>query len=181
MYRIVRIARTSWWFTFALVAAALAHGCVTTADPGVPDAERRASELNKSIMCPVCPGESIDQSQNALAAQMRAIVDEKLEEGWSEEQIKDFFVERYGPSVLLEPPSEGFGITAWIVPPIAFGLALASLYFTLRWMRRISDQGDENESEDEERMRYVRRLEEATRDGGEDAMEADRERGRSSQ
>ena len=164
MYRIVKITRTSWWFTFALMAAALAQGCVTTTAPGVPEAERRASELNKSIMCPVCPGESIDQSQNALAAQMRAIVDEKLEEGWSEEQIKDFFVERYGPSVLLEPPPEGFGITAWIVPPLAFGLALASLYFTLRWMRRISDQGDENESEDEERMKYIRRLEEATRD-----------------
>lgn len=143
---------------------ALAHGCVTTTAPGVPEAERRASELNKSLMCPVCPGESIDQSQNPLAVQMRAIVDEKLALGWSEREIKDFFVERYGPSVLMEPPSAGFGIAAWIVPPLAFALAIASLYLTLRWMRRISeqDQDNENEIEDSERMEYVRRLEAAT-------------------
>ncbi|MCY4652247.1 MAG: cytochrome c-type biogenesis protein CcmH, partial [Dehalococcoidia bacterium] len=137
-----------------------------------------ASALNKAIMCPVCPGESIDQSQNPLSVQMRAIVDEKLEQGWSEREIKDFFVERYGPSVLLEPPSEGFGITAWIVPPLAFALALASLYLTLRWMRRISDQDNENEGEDEERMEYVRRLEEATRgSGGSDESPRNREEG----
>ena len=164
------------WPIVALAAIALAYGCVTTTTPDVPASELRASALNKAIMCPVCPGESIDQSQNPLAAQMRAIVDEKLAEGESERQIKDFFVERYGPSVLLEPPSAGFGITAWIVPPLAFALALGSLFLTLRWMRRISEQGDENEGEDEERMRYVRRLEEATRSGTGDPDEGTRNR-----
>ncbi len=176
MYRIVKIARTSWCFAFVLTAAlALSLGCVTTGDTGVPEAERRASELNKSLMCPVCPGESIDQSQNPLAVQMRGIVDEKLALGWSEPEIKDFFVERYGPSVLMEPPSAGFGIAAWIVPPLAFALALASLYLTLRWMRRISDQDSENEEEDSERMEYVRRLDAATgADAGSD-NESERE------
>lgn len=168
MYRIEQdVKRYVHWgvLSLALIAAmALAHGCVTTTAPSVPEAERRASELNKSLMCPVCPGESIDQSQNPLAAQMRAIVDEKLALGWSEREIKDFFVERYGPSVLMEPPSAGFGFAAWIVPPLAFALAIASLYLTLRWMRRISeqDQDNENEMEDSERMEYVRRLEAAT-------------------
>lgn len=173
MYRIAWIANrgSSWrvWPFVVIVAMVLAHGCVTTTSPGVPEAERRASALNKSIMCPVCPGESIDQSQNPLAVQMRVIVDEKLALGWSEREIKDFFVERYGPSVLMEPPSAGFGIAAWIVPPLAFALALASLYLTLRWMRRISDRSDENGTEDEERARYVRRLEEAT--GGDSKTE----------
>ena len=168
MYRIEWLGR---WivcrmiFASALITAiALAYGCVTTTAPDVPDEERRASALNKSLMCPVCPGESIDQSQNPLAVQMRAIVDEKLALGWSEREIKDFFVERYGPSVLMEPPSEGFGIAAWIVPPLAFALAIASLYLTLRWMRRISEQDQDNESEmeDSERMEYVRRLDAAT-------------------
>ena len=166
-------------FGFALAAImALAHGCVTTGDTGVPEAERRASELNKSLMCPVCPGESIDQSQNPLAVQMRAIVDEKLALGWSEREIKDFFVERYGPSVLMEPPSAGFGIAAWVVPPLAFALAIASLFLTLRWMRRISeqDQDNENEVEDSERMEYVRRLEAATQDRVGDLDESTRNR-----
>ncbi|MXX53954.1 MAG: cytochrome c-type biogenesis protein CcmH [Dehalococcoidia bacterium] len=181
MYRIEQdVKRYVRWgvLPLALITAmALAHGCATTTAPGVPEAERRASELNKSLMCPVCPGESIDQSQNPLAVQMRAIVDEKLALGWSEREIKDFFVERYGPSVLMEPPSAGFGIAAWIVPPLAFALAIASLYLTLRWMRRISeqDQDNENEIEDSERMEYVRRLEAATgSDAGSDG-ESERE------
>ena len=162
--------------SLALIAAmALAQGCVTTTAPDVPDEERRASALNKSLMCPVCPGESIDQSQNALAVQMRAIVDEKLALGWSEREIKDFFVERYGPSVLMEPPSEGFGIAAWVVPPLAFALAIASLLLTLRWMRRISERSDENGSEDEERARYVRKLEAATGADSEKDSKVERE------
>ena len=156
--------------------AALSLSCLNAASSDIPEAERRALELNKSVMCPVCPGESIDQSQNPLAAQMRAIVDDKLAEGWSEQEIKDFFVERYGPSVLLEPPSAGFGIAAWIVPPLAFALALASLLLTLRWMRRTAEDGDAGEVEDSERMEYIRKLEAATRN----RSESGRERGESS-
>lgn len=163
----------------ALIAVlGLALGCVTTAQPDIPEAERRASELNKSVMCPVCPGESIDQSQNPLALQMRAIVDEKMAEGWSDQQIKDFFVERYGPSVLMEPPSAGFGIAAWIVPPLAFALALVSLLLTLRWMRRTSEQSDADADDDSKRIEYARRVEEATRY---DDTDIKRNRGESSQ
>ncbi len=160
-----------------IAVMALSHACLTTTNPDVPEAERRASALNKAIMCPVCPGESIDQSQNALAVQMRAIVDEKLAEGWSERQIKDFFVERYGPSVLLEPPAAGFGIAAWLIPPLAFALAIASLLLTLRWMRKSSEPRTEQETEDAERMRYVSRLEAATRNDPENAGESQRDRG----
>ena len=117
-----------------LLAALAALGCVTGGGRGAPELERRAHDLNKTIMCPLCPGESIDQSQNPLSVQMRAAVAEKIEAGWSDNQIREFFVERYGPSVLMEPPSEGFGLAAWIVPPVAFALALAGLLAALRWM-----------------------------------------------
>ena len=153
--RAVRIAAV------LLALAVLAGGCASSDDGGVPELERRAAALNKAVMCPVCPGESIDQSQNPLSVQMRGIVEEKLAEGWSEREIKDFFVERYGPSVLLEPPTEGFSLAAWIVPPLAFALAIASLLLTLRWMRRSSEARAqaEGEARDAEHTRYVRRLE----------------------
>ena len=87
-------------------------------------------------MCPVCPGESIDQSQHPLAVQMRAAVDEKLDEGWSDAQVREFFVERYGSAVLLEPPAEGAHLVAWIVPPLGTALALVALYMAVRLMAR---------------------------------------------
>ena len=80
----------------AILLVGIALGCAV--GEGVPVLERRAQDIEKGIMCPVCPGESIDQSQHPLAVQMRGIVSEKVEEGWTGKQIEAFFVERYGPA-----------------------------------------------------------------------------------
>ena len=124
-------------------------------------------------MCPVCPGESIDQSQNALAEQMRGIVAEKLEQGWSESEIKSFFVERYGDSVLLEPRKSGFSLIAWLLPPIGAVGAGVALVLALRIMRRPARVGDRRPPDgvqrledgiqlsEEERDEYFRRIEAA--------------------
>lgn len=129
--------------------------------------ERRAQELNRAIMCPVCPGESIDQSQNQLAAQMRAIVAEKLAAGESEAEIKTFFVERYGDSVLLSPPERGFNLLVWIVPVVGLAAAGLAAALALRRMRRSPSAEDEDtgaaasELSPDERDDYVRRIESA--------------------
>ena len=151
------------WFAFAVIAAALL-ACTTAGE--VPDLERRAQQINKSVMCPVCPGESIDQSQHPLAVQMRAAVDEKLGEGWSDGQVREFFVERYGPAVLLEPPAEGVHLMAWIVPPLGTALALAALYVVVRLMtRRGPGPVAANGMTAAERDEYVARIEAALEGG----------------
>lgn len=145
------------WLTLAVIALA-AMACSAGYD--VPDLERRAQQINKSVMCPVCPGESIDQSQHPLAVQMRAAVDEKLGEGWSDAQVREFFVERYGPAVLLEPPAKGVHLMAWIVPPIGTALALAALYMVVWLMARRGSRpvaGDGMTAA--ERDEYVARIE----------------------
>ena len=137
-------------------------GC-SNAQSDVPPIERRAQDLNRSIMCPVCPGESIDQSQVALAVQMRGIVNEKLEAGWSDSQIREFFVERYGPSVLLEPPTRGISLAAWIVPPVGLAAAVGIFVLVVRRMRRnpadsINPAGAE-EMSDNDLQTYYERIE----------------------
>ena len=148
----------------ALVLASAVFVTACAADQGVPPLEQRAHELNKAIMCPVCPGESIDQSQNPLAVQMRAIVSEKLGQGVTEGDIKEFFVERYGPSVLLEPPTQGFSLVVWVIPPIVVVGAILALCLVLRSMRRPRTAGPEVSSDSvrltqEERARYFQRIE----------------------
>lgn len=154
-----------------LLALGLFAAC---SDADIPPLERRAQELNQTIMCPVCPGESIDQSQNPLAVQMRGIVAEKLQEGWTDGQIKDFFVERYGPSVLLEPPASGVSIAAWVLPPVAFVLALAALAFAVRAMSRSrrlrhGAQPTPTQVSEEDMARYAGRIEAALGIGGDGA------------
>jgi cytochrome c-type biogenesis protein CcmH len=150
--------------------AALAQGC--TARSGIPPLEQRAQEINKSLMCPVCPGETIDQSQNALSKQMRDIVREKLEEGWTDEEIRQFFVDKYGPSVLMAPPRQGFSLLAWVLPPVLVIGAGVALYLVVRSMRRSGPPPAEVSLTDEERERYFRRIQEMVESGQDRGVEA---------
>ena len=117
----------------------------------VTDEETRIKKLNKSIMCPVCPGESIDQSQNELAGYMRDIIREKIDQGNSDEEIRGYFVDRYGPVVLMEPPSSGLGVLAWAVPPVGLVVAVIAVWLTLYLMRRrnLGDKGSREDMNDE--------------------------------
>jgi cytochrome c-type biogenesis protein CcmH len=148
-----------------LVAALVVlAACSRTSE--LPELEERAQTINRVVMCPVCPGESIDQSQNPLALQMRDIVVDKLNDGWSNDDIYDFFVERYGPRVLLDPPSSGVNLAVWLVPLVGVLVGAGLLFFVIRLMVR-SNRGrpDETDSEatltEEERERYFRRIEAA--------------------
>ena len=162
-----------------LAAALFAVGC-SNARADVPPVEQRAQALNRSIMCPVCPGESIDQSQVALAAQMRGIVDEKLAEGWTDEQVREFFVERYGPSVLLQPPTEGVSLAVWILPPVGAVAALAVFVLVVRNMRRKPDDvaGDmQSALSDDDLQAYYDRVEASVSDTNIDGQGMDGQSG----
>jgi cytochrome c-type biogenesis protein CcmH len=87
-------------------------------------------------MCPVCPGESIDQSQNEIASNMRAIVKDLVSQGKTEDEIKDYFVGKYGPVILLEPSTEGISMYVWIVPPIALAFAMIAVGLAVYVMRK---------------------------------------------
>ena len=156
-------SRSFLLFLILCILASITLIACSNAQADVPAMEQRAQALNKSIMCPVCPGESIDQSQVALAVQMRGIVDEKLAEGWTEDQIREFFVERYGPSVLLEPPTEGLSLMAWLVPPIGVAAAVVVFVIVVRRMRRRPEESPsidgDDEMSDDELQPYYERLE----------------------
>ena len=118
------------------VASALA-ACVTDAAPSASqDMEAVAQGIDKSLMCPICPSETIDQSQTEIAEQMRRTVREKLAEGSSRDEVLQFFVERYGEDVLAAPPKSGFNLLAWLVPPLALLLGGGALALALRAMRQ---------------------------------------------
>lgn len=98
--------------------------------------EKRAQRLEKQLICPICPGETLDQSFVQISQDMKRILREKFQEGEDEGQIKDFFVARYGTSVLAAPPRTGFNLVTWIVPPLGIALGVVGLFFVMRKMRR---------------------------------------------
>ena len=152
-------------FTLFL-AAIMTFTLACASDEELPTLEVRAQEINKTVMCPVCPGESIDQSQHPRAKAMRGVVDEKLAEGSTNDEIRQFFVERYGPSVLLEPPREGLNWLVWVVPPLGVLAAGLVLLFVLRLAVRSSSRSngtpdDGSSLTEAERDDYFRRIEAA--------------------
>lgn len=125
----------------------------------VPDLERRAQAINRDLMCPVCPGESIDQSQNPVAVQMRGIVMDRLRDGWTDAEIKAYFVERYESRVLMEPPRSGPNLLAWLVPPVAVAGAVAVLALVMWSMRTRREPEPAPTLSDAERAGYLARVE----------------------
>ena len=84
--------------------------------------EEEAQSIDKLLMCPFCPAETIDQAQVPQAKEMQAFVRERLAQGWTKQEILDYFSspERYGPRVLAEPPKSGPTLAVWLLPPAGF-------------------------------------------------------------
>ena len=98
--------------------------------------ESQAQGIDRMIMCPVCPAETIDQAQVEISFQMRNIVREMLSQGDSRDEILDFFVDRYGKDILAAPPKSGANLVAWLMPIVGVIGGLIAVYFILRSMTR---------------------------------------------
>jgi len=95
-----------------------------------PALEARARDLQREIRCVVCQNESIDSSQAGIARDLRELVRERLAAGDSDEEVREFLVERYGDYVLFRPPMRSDTWVLWFGPAIvlligAAGIALA--------------------------------------------------------
>lgn len=101
---------------FALAAAV----SLSLADPAQ---ESRARALDAEIRCVVCQNEPIAQSTAEVAADMRALVRERIQAGDSDSEIRAFFRARYGDFVLLRPPMDSRTWALWAAPLLllAFG------------------------------------------------------------
>jgi cytochrome c-type biogenesis protein CcmH len=81
-----------------------------------PAQEARARVLQKELRCMVCQGESIDESNAPLAADLRSLVREHIKAGESDAQIKQFLVARYGDFILMRPPFDENTYAFWLTP-----------------------------------------------------------------
>ena len=122
-----------------MVFTALAISQTGTLHAQTPEpaySESQAQGIDRMIMCPVCPAETIDQAQVEISFQMRKVVREMLSQGSSRDEILDFFVERYGKDILAAPPKSGVNLVAWLMPVGGVAAALVAVFFILRSMTR---------------------------------------------
>ncbi|HLW58798.1 MAG TPA: cytochrome c-type biogenesis protein [bacterium] len=110
------------WVLCAIACTAAAVSAETLDD--------RAYAVARQLMCPVCVGQTVAESDSTLAREMKTIIREKLAAGETPDQILQFFVGQFGESVLAEPHPGGAALLLYAGPPAALilGLAIAVLY-----------------------------------------------------
>ncbi len=145
------------WASLLLVAALTASHVVQAQSPDPSYDEAEALSIDRMIMCPVCPAETIDQAQVLIARQMRQMVRDMLSQGASREEILDFFADRYGLDILASPPKTGFNLLAWTFPIAGVAGALVAGLLIVRSMaaRRVGPAAGGPQITDEELAPYL--------------------------
>lgn len=142
---------------FAAPVAALAQD-----DQPNPPTDDEVNAIAEGLYCPVCENVPLDVCGTQACAQWRELIREKLSEGWSEEEIKAYFVAQYGDRVLAEPPRRGLNWLVYVIPPVAFLTGIYILYRGFQGWHQPEPEAlptEEAEIDDE----YVARLEEELR------------------
>jgi cytochrome c-type biogenesis protein CcmH len=78
--------------------------------------EARAQGLMRELRCVVCENEPISQSTADIAVDMRRVVRVQIDKGQTDEEVRKYFVDRYGQFVSFRPPLDGWGIALWVFP-----------------------------------------------------------------
>ena len=105
-----------------------------------PVLEERARALSQELRCPVCRNESIDESNAALAQELRIVLRERMVAGDTDEEALEFMVSRYGEFVLLRPDARGANLILWLAAPALLLIALGIGWSTIR-ARRAAPEG----------------------------------------
>ena len=98
--------------------------------PGQQTLDARTQRVASQLKCLICQGESVADSPSTLAQQMRISIRQQLQSGRSEQDVIQYFVQRYGSRIVWSPPWQGFYLLAWLVP-IAFLLSGIGLILLL--------------------------------------------------
>lgn len=100
----------------AAVVVAVALLLAPSPDPGPRTTDDRVQEIASGLRCPVCTSLSVADSPSRLAGEMRAEIAARARSGETDDEIRAFFVDRYGEWVLLEPTRRGLNLLPWALP-----------------------------------------------------------------
>lgn len=136
-----------------LVIAIAAGGLALASRSAPPTPAERAERLDAELRCPVCQGESVADSPSSTARAIAADVAHRVAAGQSDDEIRRFYVDRYGPGILLAPTGTP-GVVAVALPLAVLAVAGGGLAFALARRRR--EAGRPVDARDEELVARLR-------------------------
>ncbi|WP_455477336.1 cytochrome c-type biogenesis protein [Bartonella sp. B41] len=94
--------------------------------------ESRVQDIASYLRCLVCQNQSISDSDSAFAYDLRLLIREKLKIGYSNQQVIDFFVEKYGEFILLKPQFNKTTWFLWLSPLIIMSIGIGIIFLQIR-------------------------------------------------
>jgi cytochrome c-type biogenesis protein CcmH len=136
-------------FVLALMAALMFGSAALAVQPDEvlkdPVLEHRAREISAGLRCLVCQNQSIDDSDAQLAKDLRLLVRERLAAGSSDQEVRDYLVQRYGEFVLLKPTFKAHNLLLWLAPVLVLALGALGVFAALRRRSPPSSTLDDDE------------------------------------
>ena len=88
----------------------------------------KRKEITKNLRCLICQGQSVYDSDSEFANSLKIVVDKKLNEGLSEDQIYEYFKIKYGEWILYDPGLNKNTYILWLLPILIFLIGGAIIY-----------------------------------------------------
>ncbi|RZL02736.1 MAG: cytochrome c-type biogenesis protein CcmH [Rubrivivax sp.] len=114
-----------------LALAPLAMAAAPASDPML---DEHVNRLTAELRCLVCQNQTIADSQAELAMQLKREVRQQLAGGATDDQVRDFMVQRYGDFVLYRPPVNKATFLLWAAPALL--LLLGAVLLLVHWRER---------------------------------------------
>lgn len=147
-----------------LLALATLAGMALAQNPQ-PPSDDQVNAIARELYCPICENVTLDVCPTQACAQWRELIRIKLTEGWSEDQIRDYFADQYGDGVLSSPTLRGFNWVFYALLVVFFGVAVVlflRVVLKLKTPARPAGALPETEA-DASQDEYQRQLEEELR------------------
>ena len=110
--------------------------------------QRQVLDIAVKLRCAVCQSQSVGESDSELAVEMKAIIGEQLNAGQTEDEIIDYFVQRYGDYILMKPRTDGAGRALWLTPLLALFILLGVVGWQIRLRAEPAGQTGETDQAD---------------------------------
>ena len=88
----------------------------------------KRNKITKNLRCLICQGQSVYDSDSEFANSLKIVVDKKIAEGLSEDQIYEYFKIKYGEWILYDPGLNKNTYILWILPLLIFLIGGAIIY-----------------------------------------------------
>jgi len=153
--------RLFWVSILIIIVTSFFTSIALAQQPAPTPSDDQVNYIAHQLYCPVCANTPLDVCPTEACRQWRDLIRQQLTQGWTEGQIKQYFVQQYGARVLAEPPETGINWLIYILPPIIILAGAFILFRALRtWTKPVSASTASGSNEDALKDEYVARLEE---------------------